>query len=127
MKHFKTYRDKIGRIKLLNNISDSSIEGILEIKSVSQISHPKTSEIPKALENTQPFNDPTPSSPIKYNQIISYMKILEEENKKLQFDIFSIKEENSLLLRKNKELQIKNSSQQSYIMALRYKLLIRLR
>jgi predicted RNase H-like nuclease (RuvC/YqgF family) len=105
----KSYKDRLRKVQLGQNLSNFNIDNILEIKSVYNTN---LKDIPKHNETVQSYTEPTQISPVKYN---SYVKNLEEENKKLQYEIFSVKEENSYLSRQNKELQIKNSSQQSYI------------
>lgn len=112
MKKIKSYRDRIRRTQL----NDGSIEKILEIKSVNQISKERPIEI-KIQSDTMPsvFHETLPNIGVKNSQLLAYIKALEEENRKLNFEIFSVKEENSQLCAQNKDLQIKNTSQQSYI------------
>ena len=116
MKKTRTYREKVRRVQLGEMSDDGGIERLLEIKSVSNFGKEKGNETKKSSEALQFIaNETLQVSPVKQAQLVMYMKALEEENKKLQFEIFSVKEENMQLALKNKELQVKNTSQQSYI------------
>ena len=116
MKKTITYREKVRRIQLGEISDDGGIERLLEIKPMSNFSKDKYNETKKSSEVSHNIvNDSPQASPVKQTQLVMHIKALEEENKKLQFQIFSVKEENTQLSQKNKELQIKNTSQQSFI------------
>lgn len=122
MKRVKSNRDK-GHKNNLHIIGvESNFHNILEIKSIANVQTGKNPEIPKPFDppKSPDFShvsspDSPTISPVKYNYLLSYIKNLEKENKKLQSEMYSVKEENSHLLRQNKELQIKISAQQNYI------------
>ncbi|OMJ95293.1 hypothetical protein SteCoe_1350 [Stentor coeruleus] len=122
MKRVKSNRDKGLKSNLHILGVESNFHNILEIKSITNIQTGKNPEIlkpfdlPKSPDFSQISSPDSPTlSPIKYNYLLSYIKNLEKENKKIQSEMHSVKEENSHLLRQNKELQIKISAQQNYI------------